>query len=476
MIILGYVIALAYGIFCLLLSEICYKIGCPKIYTRKLVHILVGFEWVILYIFHGATVHFLVVCLLFLALLVFAAWKKIMPMISSDSDNSLGTVYYAVSMSIMAFVCIFFKELMIPFGIAVFCTSFGDGFAGVIGQAFKKLNPRVYESKTLFGVLANLLFSALTVGIFNYVFNLRLSLWLAACIVILAIELEMFTGHGLDNITLPLGVFVISATVLFIPNPTDYLLPFLITPLIIAVVSKKHLLSSAGIFAAFIIDAIISVSLGNFGFIILCAFFGLGVVTDKIKKLAKKQNNSSVEHCRELAQVLANSLVATVCALVFHTTGNYIFVVAFAASLAEALADTASSAFGVFSNRTYDIFKFNKTEQGLSGGMSIIGTTAALFFSALMGAICLAFGFNIKNFLIVCISAFFGTVFDSLLGSIFQVKYKCSVCNKIIESDTHCDSSAKYHSGIKRFDNNFVNLLSTAFAAIIAIIIFKVIA
>ena len=106
MIALGYVLAFLYGVFCLALAHVAYKLGMPKIYTRKLVHVLVGFEWVILYFFHGTTIHSLVVCLAFLALLFFVSRKNLMPMISSESDNSLGTVYYAVSMSVMAAVCL----------------------------------------------------------------------------------------------------------------------------------------------------------------------------------------------------------------------------------------------------------------------------------------------------------------------------------------------------------------------------------
>ena len=57
-----------------------------------------------------------------------------MPMISSDSDNAPGTVYYALAMTGVSLVGCFIPEVMLPFGIGVMCTSIGDGFAGVIGQ------------------------------------------------------------------------------------------------------------------------------------------------------------------------------------------------------------------------------------------------------------------------------------------------------------------------------------------------------
>ena len=92
--ILGYVLAAAFGALCLLLSHLAFKLGMPKKYTRKLVHIAIGFEWVILYIFHGPTWHAFAVCLAFTALLVVSYVKKLLPMISSDSDNSLGHLSY----------------------------------------------------------------------------------------------------------------------------------------------------------------------------------------------------------------------------------------------------------------------------------------------------------------------------------------------------------------------------------------------
>ena len=99
MILKGYLFGIGYALVCLLLSLALYKFGLPKKYTRKVVHILVGFEWMILYHFMGAGVHFLAVCIIFLVLLTVAYKGKLMPMISSDSDNAPGTVYYAIAMT-----------------------------------------------------------------------------------------------------------------------------------------------------------------------------------------------------------------------------------------------------------------------------------------------------------------------------------------------------------------------------------------
>ena len=135
MIFKGYLFSVLYAFLCLGLALLVYKLGAPKKITRKIVHILVGFEWVILYTFFGPGLHFLSVCLLFLVILAIAYRGNLMPMISSDGDNAPGTVYYALAMSIMGTITVFLPEMIIHFGIGVFCTSFGDGLAGLVGQS-----------------------------------------------------------------------------------------------------------------------------------------------------------------------------------------------------------------------------------------------------------------------------------------------------------------------------------------------------
>ena len=93
MIIKGYIFSLVYGVICLLLGLFAYKLGVPKKYSRKIVHILVGFEWFILYRYMGTEIHFLIVCLIFTVLLAISYFLKLMPSMSSDSDNAPGTVY-----------------------------------------------------------------------------------------------------------------------------------------------------------------------------------------------------------------------------------------------------------------------------------------------------------------------------------------------------------------------------------------------
>ncbi len=482
MILKGYIFSILYVLICVGVALLLHKVGVPKKYTRKFVHIFVGFEWVILYHYFGASIHFLAVCLLFALLLAIDYKAKLLPAMSSDGDNAPGTVYYAIAMSILAFASLFVESLILPFGVAVFCTSLGDGLAGVVGQMIRRHNPKIYGSKSLFGTLANLIVSFSVPLVFGYIYGLELNVLHCVFIAIFATEIELFVSKGLDNIVLTLFVAALAFGFAFYPIVINYIVPILLTPLIIAFCYSKKALTFGGIIFAIILDFVISVSLGNFGFVILLSFFAGSIVVDKIKKKRLKLGQKVVYDVekkgdqRDAVQVLANGGVATALALAYLFLPREIFIIAFVCSLAEAFADTVASGVGVFSDRVYDIFRFKKCEKGLSGGMSLIGTFSSLLASALIAFIAFCFGkINVWGALIVTGSGFFGGVFDSFLGSLLQVKFRCSVCGKITEKEVHCEEKTEKYKGLRFVNNDVVNFSSTLFAAALGAAIYLLI-
>ena len=472
----GYLFGSGYAFLCLLFALVLYKLGVSKKITRKVVHILVGFEWVILYHYLGAGINFLAVCLFFL-LLLFVAYKwKLMPMISSDRDNAPGTVYYAVAMSGVALVGCFVPEVMLPFGVGIMCTSVGDGFAGVVGQSITKHNPKVWGNKSLFGTVANFVASFGAAYVLSLVFNMGLSVWQCIAIAALSVTLELLTGKGLDNITITWGCTALTAGFMYFGAINFYLVPILLSPWFIAVAYKKKALTFGGVVMAVIVDLFISVSLGNFGFTLLGAFFALAVLVDKFKKRIKNQGaaeEAAKGDCRDYMQVIANGMLAGLCGLLYMVSSNRVFIIAFSAALAEALADTVSSGIGIAAKRTYDPFRFKVCERGVSGGMSLLGTFSSLVASYAMAMIAYAYGVvNFKETLIITGAAFLGGVFDSFLGSLLQAKNKCRVCGKITEKSVHCQEETEHYSGLPFMDNDAVNMLSGIFAALVAALVY----
>ena len=473
MVALGYVFSLGYGALCLLFAYFLSLRGVDKKITRKLVHIFIGFEWIILYHFHGASYHFLIVCLAFLAILAIAHKKKKLRMISSDGDNAPGTVYYAVSMSLMALVTLFEPHFALPFGVAVFATSLGDGFAGLLGQLASKHNPKVYGNKTLVGVIANFALSTLSALSFSWIYpSLGLSPLFCISIGLLATGVELVCGLGLDNILLPLSVSAVTYFCTACDSAATYLLPIVLTPYVIAFVLQHRALTASGVLAAIVLDLAISIALGNLGFLLLLVFLSLGILTDKIKKTPAHDEEEKGTR-RDASQVLANGLVPILSAVLYFAFDERAFLLGFVASLAEALGDTAASSIGSYSRQTFDIFKFRKCEKGMSGGVSLVGTFAAVLFSAIIPLIAFAFDLiSLRELFATTAIAILGVFFDSLLGSLLQAKYRCTVCMRLTEKREHCGMPARLASGFAFVRNDTVNAISTLFAATFAIVFY----
>ena len=474
MVLKAYILALIYGALCLGLAFFAYKLGMAKNYTRKLVHILVGFEWVILYKYlGGGSIHFLSVCLIFTLLLLISYFRKLTPMIASEGDNSPGTVYYGVAMTIMATVCLFVPKFVVYFGIGVFCTSLGDGLAGLVGQLIKRYNPRLYAGKSLFGTLVNFIVSSAVALVFEAIFDIGLSVWHSLLIGFFSAAVELISTHGLDNISVTLGTGFLSYAIINVETLWQYIIPIVLTPLIIAYVLEKKALTKFATALAVLLDIVVSLTLGNFGFLLLLFFLAGSVAIDKVKK--KKWKNDGItkrSEVRDAVQVIANGIVPMFFAIFFALSQNPAFLVGYVAALAEAFADTAASGLGVFSKKTFDLFKWRPCVKGISGGVSYFGSISAFAAALIIPLFAVLFGIlDWSLFAVSSLAAFIGVFFDSFLGSVFQIKYKCKKCGSLTEREWHCDKKCEKQSGFEFFDNDVVNLFSGAFAAILAALV-----
>ena len=108
--------------------------------------------------------------------------------------------------------------------------------------------------------------------------------WHIVATAFFATELELFTSKGLDNISVTLGASFLSYFLINYKGAENYLIPILLTPMIIALSYKKRTLTISGIIAAVVLELIVSFSLCNQGFILLLAFFAGCIFVDKVKK------------------------------------------------------------------------------------------------------------------------------------------------------------------------------------------------
>lgn len=211
MILSGYLLAYGYlfgVIFLIGAIQKCFRFDVEI--SRKIIHFFIGFVWLILYKYHSGTWHFLVVPISFI-IINYASYKlKIFKMFErQDEKNHYGTIFYAISMTVMSGVSLVFPQTLIPYGIAVFCLSFGDAAAAICGSYIKKGNRMITKEKSLFGTLGAIVFSVVGIFLFLLIIPAPLSLWQILLLAVASGLLEL-VGKGLDNFSLPFGVLTLA--------------------------------------------------------------------------------------------------------------------------------------------------------------------------------------------------------------------------------------------------------------------------
>jgi uncharacterized protein (TIGR00297 family) len=155
---------------------------------------------------------------------------------------------------------------------------------------------------------------------------------------------------------------------------------------------------------------------------------------------------------------------------------------AFVSSIGEANADTWAVEIGILSRKKPRLITGLKREvsPGTSGGVTVLGETAALLGAAFIATIATVFGIGdgiAASVLLVCVSsAFLGEHIDSLLGATVQAVYYCSKCKKETERRIHkCGTKAELRRGAPIISNELVNVLSTGSAAAISLILSRLV-
>jgi uncharacterized protein (TIGR00297 family) len=176
---------------------------------------------------------------------------------------------------------------------------------------------------------------------------------------------------------------------------------------------------------------------GGWGpFVLLAVFFALGSAVTRWGWRAKERAGVAEGHggARGAAQVLANGAPAAVLvALAWAGDGASLYSVGFAASLAAASADTASSELGqVYGSRPVSIPRFKRVPVGTAGAVSGAGTAAGAGAGIIMGLAALAAGVvSLYAVPIVALSAVFGTTVESLAAPAVRATYGHHVLNLI---------------------------------------------
>jgi uncharacterized protein (TIGR00297 family) len=171
--------------------------------------------------------------------------------------------------------------------------------------------------------------------------------------------------------------------------------------------------------------------------------FALTWVTTLLGRQHKQRlGTAEAKTGRRASQVFANLGIAAICATVYRFyDANPAWLIAMAAALSEAAADTVSSEIGqVVGKAPRLITTWRTVPTGTDGGVTLSGTLAGTCAAAIVALASVHTGIIPSNrFALVVAAAVGGMLADSLLGAMFERK--------------------------KLLNNDAVNLLGTAVAA-----------
>ena len=433
--------------------------------SRKFIHIMLFLVWVLIDRFLRGTVHQIIIPVSFIFLNLLSYRFQLCKSIERTEGNHFGTVYFAVAITVIMTISYFFPAFYLPSGIAVMCLTFGDGFAALIGYHFK--SRKIADHKSLLGFVSAAAASALALFGFNALYEVGLSAMEILTLGLLTAILEL-VDHGLDNFTIVFGAFFLSFAFLSAPQPR-LLLSAVLALVIFLVIFFTGAIDYDGSLCSMAVVFCFSYFGGAFALsFLLASYFTVFFISAAKKHLLHRKKE---EKPRTAAQILINGGLGTLCVVAYGLTGQTRLLVIGIVSVGGCFVDSLSSDVGVLSRKPpYDPLRRCTVEPGLSGGMSGLGTLAALLGAAGIALALTVYLHRSPAWLLSITAIIFSqTLVDTLLGSWAQVKYRCPVCGALTERRQHCGQTASPAAGLSWVDNNTVNLLSSVIVTALAL-------
>jgi uncharacterized protein (TIGR00297 family) len=270
---------------------------------------------------------------------------------------------------------------------------------------------------------------------------------------------------------------VIGDQILDSVGPTLYALIIIVINTGLAVIyQRRRSLTVSGAVTASLVGRIIFFMLGVGGWACLLLFFVTSTLLGKFRRhsLVSVATINQKGNCRDWIQVFANGGPASLCAVGFGLTGDPMFLILYGAALAEANSDTWASEIGILSKtKPVLITTFEAVPPGLSGGITVLGTSASLVGAfAIAGPWFLVFRGYLNDAYfglgIVGVAGFAGALIDSLLGATVQSHFWDTERNQLTEHEVRNGNRYELARGIRGINNDVVNLLSNLAAVGIA--------
>lgn len=427
-----------------------------RLLIRKSVHFLTGFLILLLsYFIERSTL-----LVLFLAggSFSFLTFKyKRFYLLHKTSYASLGTLFYPLG--VIAAFLVLYNQPLYYFRTAIMVLTVSDTAAYFAGRIFRYNGNFIIlcDSKSIHGVIA---FSAATLIILLAGMPGTTNIAFIVLSLIIAVNLEVISCRGSDNLTIPLGLsllFYISHLHAF----NSLSISFIILGMAAGcwLLFRWGVLDRTGSLTAYLLGIYFISILGIKWIFPVLLFFISSVLFTKLHARLLNGNGSSVP--RNAWQVLANILWAVLASVIYLITKNDLFIYFFISLLAAVTADTWASETGpVLNRKSFSVADMKMHHAGITGGISAGGTIAAMAGSSIISASSyfLFFGeLNTGTVIVLSVSGFLACFSDTFLGAFAEEKI--AGLNFLIKNDNFFSP------------NDIVNLLGSATAPILFLLI-----
>ncbi len=242
----------------------------------------------------------------------------------------------------------------------------------------------------------------------------------------------------------------------------------------------KKSLTLSGCLAAVLMGTIYYGAGNLFWFGTLLLFFITSTLLSKYRKERKQELEKSYAKTgnRDAGQVFANGGMGMLLCLGYWIFPHPAWIYAFIGVMATVTSDTWATELGSLSRKPpRSVVSWKVLTPGASGGVSLLGTTAAAIGGALIGAGAFIFSwiadFETLGFLswtcVGLVGGLAGAFADSYLGATVQLMYRCTECGREVEVSEHCGHKTVRARGWTWMSNDLVNVLSSMIGGCVAI-------
>jgi len=247
---------------------------------------------------------------------------------------------------------------------------------------------------------------------------------------------------------------------------------FLLAAVIALLARRARSLSSGGAVAATAIGTL-AVSAGWSWGALLIAYFVASSLISHLGRAVKEQRTASVvakSGERDAVQVMANGAVFAAAAVVMVIHPGARWAALGAGALAASAADTWATEIGtLYGGEPRALLGWRRVPRGTSGGVSWIGTVAAIAGAVFIAAAAIVLGWPRSSAAAIIAGGVAGAFVDSLLGATIQCRRWCERCERETERDVHdCGVQTRPLRGVPWVNNDVVNLASGAAGALLA--------